>query len=169
MAGVKPVTEETIRSTDTNAVPWEEVTALLAEAGTFWLATTREEGHAHVRPILAVWADDALHFATGTSARKSSNLEHSSLCAISTCVTGLDLVIEGHARRVTDETRLRHVADVYQSTYQWSVDILNGAFCAEGAPTAGPPPFHVFEVVPTTVFGFGTDEGHAERSTRWRF
>ena len=36
-------------------------------------------------------------------------------------------------------------------------------------PTAGPPPYEVFEITPTVVFGFGTDEVHAPRSTRWSF
>ena len=44
----------------------------------------------------------------------------------------------------------------------------DGAFHdAEGAPTAGPPPYDVYEVIPTTAFGFGTDESFSP--TRWRF
>jgi hypothetical protein len=35
------------------------------------------------------------------------------------------------------------------------------------APSAGSPPWHVYEVTPTTVFDLGTDEPYG--ATRWRF
>jgi hypothetical protein len=38
---------------------------------------------------------------------------------------------------------------------------------ADGAPTAGPPPYQVYEVTPTTAFAFGKDESFSP--TRWRF
>lgn len=82
---------------------------------------------------------------------------------------GVDLVLEGEAVRVTDDARLQRVARAYDSKYQWPVEIRDGAFHAEGAPTAGPPPFHVFELQATSVLGFGTDEAFADRLTRWRF
>lgn len=64
---------------------------------------------------------------------------------------------------------LQRVADAYDAKYDWQVDIRGGAFFAEGAPTAGPPRFHVYDLQPSTVYGFGTDESHSDRSTRWRF
>lgn len=135
----------------------------------FWMATVRPEGLPHVRPILAVWVDGALHFVSSTSSRKWANLGHSSHCSISTGTPGLDLVVEGEAVRVTDEATLRRVADASDSKYGWPVEIREAAFHAEGAPTAGPPPFHIYQVQPRTVYGFGTDEDHFDRSTRWRF
>jgi hypothetical protein len=38
---------------------------------------------------------------------------------------------------------------------------------AEGAPTAGPPPYDVDELVPAIAFGFGLDKHLIP--TRWRF
>lgn len=169
MSGTRPVTEETIRAQDRQTVPWDEAAKRLAEAGTFWLATVRPNGHPHVRPILAVWVDNALHFVMSTSSRKWANVARISHCSISTETLGLDLVVEGEAVRVTDEGTLERVAGIYESKYEWPVDIRDGAFFAEGAPTAGPPPFHVYEIRPATVFGFGTDDDHFDRSTRWRF
>lgn len=169
MATTTPISEETIRPEDGRTVPWEDAAKRLAEAGTFWMATVRPEGHPHVRPVLAVWGDGALHVVSSTSSRKWANLRHSPHCSISTGTPGLDLVVEGEAVRVTDEGTLKHVAEVYESKYEWPVEIRDGAFSAEGAPTAGPPPFHIFEVRPATVYGFGTDDDHFDRSTRWRF
>lgn len=88
---------------------------------------------------------------------------------MSTGTPGLDLVVEGDAIRVTDETALRRVADAYDAKYDWQGDIRDGAFFDEGAPTAGLPPFRVYTLQPSTAYGFGTDEGHSDRSTRWRF
>ncbi len=168
-AGRKPVAEETIRPDDVTTVPWDEAARRLADASTFWLATTGPKGDPHVRPILAVWVDGALHFVSSTSAQKWRNLERRPFCSASASANDLDLVVEGNAVRVTDDARLQRVAQAYDSKYQWPIEIRDGAFYAEGAPTAGPPPFHVYELQPTSVFGFGTDEAFADRSTRWRF
>jgi hypothetical protein len=77
-------------------------------------------------------------------------------------------VLEGEAARTTDEAGLRRVADAYASKYDWQVTVRDGAFHdAEGAPTAGPPPHDVYEVTPTSVFGFGKDGTFSP--TRWQF
>ncbi len=169
MTDTNPVTAETIRPEDERPVPWEEAAEHLAAADTFWLATARPDGHPHVRPILAVWVDDALHFVSSTTSRTWANLARNPPCSISTGTPGLDLVVEGDAVRVTDDARLRRVADAYESRYGWPVAIRDGAFHAEGAPTAGPPPFHIFALLATKAYGFGTDEHFDDRSTRWRF
>lgn len=70
---------------------------------------------------------------------------------------------------VRDDDRIQRVADAYASKYEWHVEISDGAFHAEGAPTVGPPPFYVYEVIPSVVYGFGADDKFAPLSTRWRF
>jgi len=169
MTPKSPISEEAIRPGDSQTIPWDEAAKRLAEAGTFWIATVRPDGLPHVRPILAVWVDGALHFASSISARKSAYFAQSPGCSISTETPGLDLVIEGHAVRVVDDETLQRVANAYDAKYKWPVEIRDAAFFAEGAPTAGPPPFYVYRVQPSTVFGFGTDDDHSDRSTRWRF
>ncbi len=169
MADKTPIEEQLIIAGDAEPIPWDKVAKHLAKAGTFWLATVRPDGHPHLRPILAVWVDGALHFVSSTSARKWANLSRSLYCSISTVTPTLDLVIEGEAVRVTEDDRLQRVADAYDSKYGWPVEIRDGAFFAEGAPTAGPPPFHIFEVQRRTAYAFGPEEGYGERSTRWRF
>jgi hypothetical protein len=37
----------------------------------------------------------------------------------------------------------------------------------DGRPHVRPTPYDVYEVIPTTAFGFGTDESFS--ATRWRF
>lgn len=86
---------------------------------------------------------------------------------ITTSARGLDLVIEGEATKVQNDTRLQHVAAVYASKYDWHVEVRDGVFHAEGAPTAGPPPFDVYQITATKAFGFPT--GGSLTPTRWRF
>ncbi len=164
-----PNDEQLIVPADAQPIPWREGARRLAEASTFWLATAHLRGRPHVRPILAVLVDDALHFASGTSARKTSHLAGNPNCTVSTSTSDLDLVAEGTVARVVDEARLQRVADAYLARYGWPVTIRDGAFFADGAPTAGPPPFHVYELQPSTIYGFGTDDALGSRSTAWRY
>ncbi len=38
-----------------------------------------------------------------------------------------------------------------------------------GAPTAGPPPYRVYELTPRRVYAFGTSDNLGVRSTRFCF
>lgn len=151
-------------------IPWEEARLRLAETFTYWLSTVHPDGRPQIRPVLAVWADDALHTTTSPRARKGRNLAGDPRCCLAAHGDGLDLVVEGTVARVTDQTRLDRVADAYGSKYGWAVRVRDGAFWADGAPTAGPPPYEVYRVTPVVVFGFGTeDDRYGPRSTRWDF
>jgi hypothetical protein len=119
-------------------------------------------------PVLSVWLDHALYFVAGEATRKAKNLACNSHCVITVATEDAHLVVEGEAAKVRDKTKLQHVASVYASKYQWLVTVRDEAFDADyGAPTAGPPPYEVYEVTPTKAFGFGTDETFSP--TRWRF
>lgn len=75
--------------------------------------------------------------------------------------------MEGEAKKVTEEARLQRIADVYAAS-GWQPTVRDGAFYAEySAPSAGPPPWKVYEVTPKTVFALGTAEPYG--ATRWRF
>lgn len=168
LAGEKPVAEQPMVADDTRPrVTWPDARHRLAAAESYWLATVRPEGRPHVMPILAVWAHDALHFATSPTSRKGRNLARNPRCVVTARGPGLDLVVEGTAERVSDETEISGVAEAYAAKYGWRVTIRDGAFEAEGAPTAGPSPYHVYRLTSTVAFGFGTDD--SLNATRWRF
>jgi nitroimidazol reductase NimA-like FMN-containing flavoprotein (pyridoxamine 5'-phosphate oxidase superfamily) len=150
-------------------LPWVEAERRLAGAQQYWFATTGAGGP-HVRPVLGVWLDGSLYTSSGPEARKSRNLAADGRCSFSLTADAVDLVLEGTASRVVDPTHLQRVADAYHAKYGWPATVAGDGFDAPyGAPTAGPPPYHVYEVRPTTVYGLGTDEDQAPRSTRWRF
>jgi len=154
----------------TTPMSWSEARRRLAEAQTYWLATVTPEGRPHARPVLGVWVDETLHTTSSPAARKACNLALNDRCSFSIAADGVDVVLEGTAAKVTDDEHLQRVADAYKAKYGWPPTVVDGAFDAPyGAPTAGPPPYEVYEIAPSVVFGFGTGNEHAPKSTRWRF
>lgn len=164
-----PVPADPMTAGATPPTPWARARGLLEAApATYWLTTVRPNGTPHVRPVLAVWVDGGLFFCAGANTRKARNLARNSRCVVTVEEEPLDLVVEGNAAKLRDAAMLRRVAAAYASIYDWHVTVRDGAFHdAEGAPTAGPPPYDVYEVTPTVAFGFGTDETLVP--TRWRF
>ena len=168
---------------DATATPWTAARERLENpqpGRTYWLTTLRPDGRPHVRPLLGLWLDGAFYFVTGETTRKGKNLAGDPRCVIaasSTTLPALDLILEGDARQVTDEARLQRVADAYGSTMGWPLEVRDGGVFGPNAPTAGPPPYAVYELTPTTVFGLpgiaGTEEGvgsaGAFSPTRWQF
>ena len=137
------------------------------EPHTHWLATTRPDGRPHLVPIGMVWHDGSFYFSSGAETQKSKDLSRDPRCAVSLAAAGLDIAIDGEAKRVTDDATLKRVAEVFASA-GWAPEVRDGAFFHEfSAPSAGPPPWDLYEFKPATVFGFATAEPYG--ATRWRF
>jgi hypothetical protein len=147
--------------------PWTVVVAELERSLTYWVATLHPAGRPHVVPLLGVVDDESLHFAAGPGSQKIRNLVRHPGISVATHGEEFDIVLEGAARRVDDRASLAHVADAYTAKYGWEVDVVDGALWGEGAPSAGPPPYHVYRVAPHRAFGFPRD-GDAT-PTRWTF
>ena len=155
---------------DVAPIPWDEARNRLADERFYWLATVHADGRPHVRPVLAVWVDGALYSSTNPMVRKGRDLANDPRCSVMVRTNDMDVVLEGTATLITDEGTLARVADAYRSKYGWPVEVRDGAFEAPyGAPTAGPPPYLVYEITPVQVFGFGTSDALGPRTTRWRF
>jgi hypothetical protein len=152
---------------DTTAAPWERALLDLANARKYWLATVRPDGRPHLVPVLAVAVDATMHFCASATSRKLKNLARDPHCVITTSGDGLDLVLEGKATKVDDEARLHRVAEAYVAKYAWHPEVRDGALWADGAPTAGPPPYEVHTIAPATAFGFPAEDEITP--TRWRF
>jgi nitroimidazol reductase NimA-like FMN-containing flavoprotein (pyridoxamine 5'-phosphate oxidase superfamily) len=154
-------------SPDATATTWADARELLERAELFWIATVRPDGRPHVTPLIAVWFDGALHFCTGPEERKARNLAENRHVVLTTGVNtmgdGLDVVIEGEAVNVTDDARLRELADAWVEKYgeEWRFEVRGGAFHHRAGGAL------VFAVAPRTAFGFG--KGAKFSQTRWRF
>jgi hypothetical protein len=133
---------------------------------THWLATVRPDGRPHVTAVGAAWSDGTFYFTSGDGTRKSKNLAHNEHCVITIAAAGIDLVLEGRARKVTDVATLERLAEVFAGG-GWAPEVRDGAFTHEySAPSAGPPPWYLYEFTPETVFGVATAEPYG--ATRWR-
>jgi general stress protein 26 len=169
MAGKDPVAELQPQFSSDGVTPtaWAEARGRLEGAHIYWLATVRPDGRPHVTPLLSVWLDGALYFCTGPGERKARNLASNPHCILTTGANalhaGLDLVVEGDAVKVSDDVKLRRIADVYESKYgsDWSFEVRHGAFFGEGGEAL------VYEVEPAKAFGYGRDGEYS--ATRFRF
>jgi len=136
-------------------------------SGTFWLATTSPDGRPHVAGIGALWVDGKIYVVTGSGTRKGRNLAANPNCVLSVSLTGIDLVIEGRAVRITDRPNLLRLAKRY-ADQGWPASVSGDALIAEySAPSAGPPPWNLYVVRPTTAFGVASADPSG--ATRWQF
>jgi general stress protein 26 len=166
MPYVDPVAELHTEFSDPKAVApqWKKVEAILAESEMFWLSTVRRDGRPHVTPLPAIWFDSALHFCTGAAEQKARNLAVNPSCVLTTGTnqfrSGLDVVVEGTAARLTDTPRLQQLAAMWRTKLEWPFEVAGGAF-RDGDGVA-----LVFAVKPTKILAFGKGEPYSQ--TRFR-
>ena len=178
----KPKAPAKTALTDRGASPWSLAETRLKnpeKPRTYWLATVEPDGSPHVMPLIGLWHDRALYFVSGEKTRKGKNLAREPRCVVTTGTTTLpsiDLIIEGRAKRITDEAALKAIVAVYRTTMEWPLEVKDGRVVGPNAPTAGPPPYAVFRVTPSKVFGLPgmldmekSKPGDLPRPTRWDF
>ncbi|NRQ38386.1 pyridoxamine 5'-phosphate oxidase family protein [Nonomuraea sp. NN258] len=172
MTGREPVETANLDRYDHEALPWsrarERLEIDLAKMSTpSFLATVRPDGRPHSAGIGAMWVADALYFTSGPETRKSRNLAANPACTVSVRLEGIDLVLEGTASRVTDAATLDRIAGVYSDT-GWPAERSGESLTAPySAPSAGPPPWHLYRLTLGTAVGVAWVEPYG--ATRWRF
>jgi general stress protein 26 len=153
-----PVTELDHRFSDPNAraTSWAETEAALEAAQLAWLSTVRADGRPHVTPLVTVWLDGDLHFSTGPEEQKAVNLTTNPQVVVTTGCNrwdqGLDVVVEGAARRVTERTRLERLAAAWATKWDgsWRFAVTDGGFRHDDGGLV-----LVFAVAPVKVLAFG--------------
>jgi hypothetical protein len=135
---------------------------------TCWLATIDADGSPHVTGIGALWADDAFWFETGADTRKGRNLARDPRCTISLAVHEFDIVLEGDAQRISDPAVVAEMARRWAEDWPCRVDDSGIALTADfSAPSAGPPPWHVYRITPRVATVVATVEPGG--ATRFNF
>jgi general stress protein 26 len=153
-----PVTELDARFSEQSAVAtdWEETRRALEGAEMFWISTVRPDGRPHVTPLVAVWLEDAIYFATGPGEQKAVNLRDNQNVILTTGCSewerGLDVVVEGKAVQMMDESVLERLAERWATKWdgRWHYDVRDGAFRHGG----GSGEVLVFSVKPVKVLSF---------------
>lgn len=177
----EPQAERNIDGYGTPPIPWTKVRERLEQGlsqapgsggpdrHTCWLATVRPDGRPHVMPLGILWVDGAWYFNAGAATRKAQNLAHDPHCVLTVATHEFDLVVEGQAVRLTDPARVGRIAEAFRAQ-GWPARVSEDGVTLTAdysAPSAGPPPWSVYEVIPETVFALGTVEHFGV--TRWRF
>ena len=153
-------------------LPWDRPRDILAvgslgPGATHFLGTTRPDGRAHAAGVVAIWLDGDLYFTSSPDARKARNLAANPACTIAVQLQGIDLVFEGEAARITDVPTPEQAAAIYREA-GWPTEVEDDALTAPfSAPSAGPPPWHLYRLTSHTVFGVASAEPYG--ATRWRF
>ena len=151
-----PVTmlDERYSSPSATAAGWEETRRVLETAELFWVSTVRADGRPHVTPVVAVWAEEAVCFSTGDGEQKFANLRANPHVVLTTGCNqwdqGLDVVVEGDAVQVTDDTTLKRIAAAFIAKWdgRWQWEVREGSFHHPGGGGAA----MVFAVTPAKVY-----------------
>ena len=174
-----PVSRKNLDGYGAPMIPWEKVHERMQKGftqapktggpdrHTAWLATVCPDGKPHVMPIGVLFVDGAFYFNTGPKTRKARNIARNPSSVITIATDDFDIVIQGPARRIVDTAHLQRVADAFKKQ-GWEPTVVKGGLTAKySAPSAGPPPWNVYELKPETVFALGTADPYG--ATRWNF
>ncbi len=180
MAEIEPVETTNLDIYGSAVLPWSRVRDLL-EVGqgqptvglegedhrTFWLSTSGPGGQPHLAGIGALWVEERFWFTSGAGTRKSRNVAANPACALAASLPGLDLVVEGWARRVTDRALLDRLAAAYRAQ-GWPAQVDGTELTAPySAPSAGPAPWQLYVIETAVAHAVASAERHG--ATRWRF
>ena len=127
---------------------------------TCWLSTIDHDGRPHVTGLGALWLDGSFWFETGERSRKARNLARDPRCTLSLSTNEFDLVVEGTAAIVEDPAVVADLARRWaEEGWPCRVDESGTALTADfSAPSAGPPPWKVYELQVTRATALQTIE-----------
>jgi general stress protein 26 len=140
------------------ALPWEQVSELIAKARNYWLVTATKQGRPHAAPVWAIWDDGRLFFSTARTSRKAINLEANPRVVIHLDHTEAAVILDGIAERVDDQETIDRYASATDAKYDWDGDMTE---------LLKDPNNAVYVIHPHIAFSFGENLG--ETSTRWEF
>jgi nitroimidazol reductase NimA-like FMN-containing flavoprotein (pyridoxamine 5'-phosphate oxidase superfamily) len=156
------------------SLPWTAVEEQL-DAGTTTgrdvftvLGTVTPDGSPHAAPVGAMWINGTWHVVAGPGTRKARNLAHNPACTVTARIEGFDVVVTGHAQRVTNHDELEQIAAIYRNG-GWPAEVEGEAFTAPyTAPSGGPPPWNLYCVTTEQAVAV-TTAAPLNGATKWTF
>jgi general stress protein 26 len=154
----QPLTQldERFSGPGTQPTTWAATRDVLDAAQLSWVSTVRADGRPHVTPLVTVWLDGAVHFTTGPTEQKAVNLTTNPHVVLTTgCNSwdeGLDVMVEGRARRVTDRATLERLAAAWRTKWDgsWQFEVSDDGFTSEAGGQV-----LVFAVDASKILAFG--------------
>jgi len=139
-------------------LPWEWAHERLEASHDYWLATVRPDTRPHLMPVWGTWDGDALWFSSANASRKATNLRADPRCSVATDDAYQPVVLEGHARIVSDRQQLSRALELENRKYgtDYGVEMLDPEHNAW------------FEFRPTWAFALDEDD-FTGTPTRWAF
>jgi nitroimidazol reductase NimA-like FMN-containing flavoprotein (pyridoxamine 5'-phosphate oxidase superfamily) len=134
-------------------LPWEWARDRFSRSHNYLLITVRPDGAPHAMPVWGVWLEDAWYFSTGSTSRKSRNLERNAKCVVCTENAEEAVIVEGTAHRLKDVDIPQRAFTDYKAKYDWELD-----------PKLGP----VWKVSPSVVFAM-PEKQFPKGVTKWVF
>ena len=124
----------------------------------WWMATINPDGSPLLNSVGALWADGTVWFTTGPGSRKARNLDRDPRCTFSLSAERFDLAIKGRCERVTDPELVAARAKQWAAGgWPCEVDDSGIALTAPySAPSAGPPPWFVYQMTPFKATALST-------------
>jgi hypothetical protein len=156
-----------VQQLDTGVAPAADDGA--ANRHTTWLTTVNEDGSPHTTAVGALWLDGTFWFQTGKATRKARNVGRDPRCSVAVSVRDGDVVVDGHATRVTDAATVARVAQAF-ADQGWPAEVHesgDGITAPYNAPALGAPPWHVYKIELDSATVVSTVEPGG--STRFRF
>ena len=124
-------------------------------------------------PVIGIWIDGAMHVVAGEGTRKGRGLAADDRCVIATTSTtlpSLDIVIEGHAERLTDDATVRHVTEFLVGAQLAARGRGHEVYGPHGLDRRPATAYAIYRIVPTRVFGLpgmvGMDQPRSRRSAK---
>jgi general stress protein 26 len=106
-------------SSGSGLMSWSRLSDQMSKARNYWIITTRPNGRPHATPVWGVWLDEVFYFGMGARSRKARNIESNPWIVVH-LESGDDVVIlEGTVERITDQTTLAHIDEVYAAKYNF--------------------------------------------------
>jgi hypothetical protein len=167
-----PIRTKNLDGYGNDALPWTRAHDALAQGTTgpgtpHFLGTVGPDGRPHVAGVGAVWLDGDLYFTSNLAARKARNVAANPACTVAVKLAGIDLTLFGTAVREGDAATLERIAAIYRDG-GWPAEVAGDALTAPfSAPSAGPPPWHVFRFIYERIVGVANAEPWG--ATLWDF
>src|SRR5260370_26485695 len=118
----------------------------------FGVTRARAAGGPYVTRLVGVWVDGAVNFHTGPGEQKGVSLRaNPHVVLITGCNqwnSGVDVIVEGEAVRVTDEDTLKRLAEAWATKWdgRWQLTVGDGTF------RSGASPSHRHSATPPKIF-----------------
>ncbi len=102
---------------------WEAVSARLAAAERYWLATVRPDGRPHVVPLDGIWLEDRWYFGGSPQAVKQRNLEADPRAVLHLEDAMSAVIVEGVCEQIRADAGLAaRLAQLSRSKYGYGPD-----------------------------------------------